>query len=203
MPVPFNPAIHGGTNESYRAIARNGRVFFFAGILLLTVAALLLYFFFFRQTSARGGQTALFWIFLVMGVLSMIFGISGLVESSTFAGRVNHLKNSSASLVARGSIERVRTGFRIFGRTLRTKEGDTYGNADTGYFFKVHYVFEDDKERLRREVAIIPDPLGPKRGEFPNQTAVDPNMPRVGMMVDVLFDNYNSVTLRFIPLTHN
>ena len=194
----FNLARHGGTVEDMRAQARNARVFFFVGVLVIALAFVFFILFFVRSSGSSGGRF-LFWFSLVVGFGMLFIGINGLVDVANFNARAKFLKDArNGGLVTRGSILSVRSGNTVFGRTTRTNEGDSGAGAVTGYFYRVRYVFNDNNGRERRETAIIPDPLGPKRRNTTNHSAIDPHRPRVGQRVDVLFDHSDSIALRII-----
>ncbi|MCL2850783.1 MAG: hypothetical protein FWE01_00260 [Firmicutes bacterium] len=200
MPIePFNPARHGGVLESYSMKSRSGITLFLIGAVLVAIA----FFVFFFAIRGSGGASpaihALFWIPLGLGVLFFGIGVYNMIGAQNFNSTVRRLRQEG--FVTRGSIQSVRHTYRWFGRTRGANRGDTIG-MDTGWFFVVSYKFEDDLGRIRKSTANIPDLLGPKRQNTPNQsTFIDPNMPRVGHMVDVLFDYSDSVVLRLVPAT--
>jgi len=193
---PFNPARHGGILESQRQHNRSGITLFILGAVLVAAAFMVL-FFFMRGRNATGLVHALFWIPLGLGILFGCIGIFNMASASSFKSMITRLRRDG--LVTRGSVQHVRHTYRWFGRTRGANRGDTIG-MDTGWFFVVTYKFEDDLGRMRKATGTIPDLLGPKRQNTPNQsTFLDPNMPRVGHMVDVLFDYSDSVILRLVP----
>ena len=199
----YNPAQHGGVIESYRAISRSGTILVIFSLLVLALAAGLGYFFYFSDFSLDVGQLGivLFWMALGLGFLFMFLGIRDLANASAFTDRRERLIGpGNNSLVSRGSVTIVRSTYKFFGRTLGTRDGDILGNVDTGWYFKVTYIFDDANGNQRRATGIIPDRLGPKRSEA-SQTFIDPHMPRVGQRVDVVFDDYESLILRFITPT--
>lgn len=191
--TPFNPAQHGRVIESYSSIGRNGILWFLIGTLLFVLSIIC---FVFRSVD---GLIVLSGIFFGCAIISLAVGITDMASAQSFNSRVRHLK-SGGGLVARGTIQSVRHTYRMLGRTRGTRTGDSIG-IDTGWFFKVTYVFEDDKGRQRRSEGIIPCALGPKRRQTAGQTFLDPNAPRVGMFVDVLFDNDEAAILRLIQPT--
>lgn len=195
--VPFNPAQHGGVNESWRAHSRSGTMFFIFGILFI-VGALL--FWFFGWARATGdvhvGVQVGFWLCLALGIILFVVGVWNLMTAQAFNSRVRLLKREG--YVTRGSIVSVRHTYRLFGATWGTGNGDL-GGRDSGWFFKVRYAFTDHTGRQRKAYGVIPDPLGPKRRNTPQQqTFIDPGMPRVGHNVDVLFNVDESVILRIV-----
>jgi len=200
MAVPFNPAQHGGILESYRMKSRSGITLFIMGAFCVAIA-LLVFFTLIRGRSPDNSIYALFGIPLGLGILFAIIGIYNMTRSQAFNARVRTLRQNG--LVARGSVQHVRHAFRWFGRTFGAGRGDQVG-MDTGWFWVVTYKFEDDLGRMRKATGIVPDRLGPKRRNTPNQsTFLDPEMPRVGHLVDILFDYDESVILRLIPVTAN
>jgi len=158
------------------------------------VASFIVFFMWYGHSTA---VNALFWILLFVGVVFTVFGISEISSANEFNSRVRRLKNDGD--VTRGSIQSVHHTYRFFGRTRGTNSGDIIGN-ETGWYWKVWYTF-DDGIKLRRATGIIPDPLGPKRMNGNASTFLDSHRPRKGMLVDVLFDNANSVVLRLIEAT--
>ena len=195
---PYNPARHGGILESNRTQNRSGITMFMLGAVLVAVG-IIVFFFMIRGREPQALVYVLFAIPLLLGILFGSIGIFNMASASTFNSNINRLRKSG--FVTRGAIQHVRHVYRWFGRTRGTNSGDAI-HLDTGWFFVVTYKFEDDLGRMRKSTGNIPDRLGPKRQNTPNQsTFIDPQQPRVGHMVDVLFDYDDSVILRLIPAT--
>ena len=184
--------------EDYRNISRSGTIWIIMGIVCLILAIL---FFMLWQNADDGGlQLTAFWLFLGVAVLFIALGGANLSDANAFRGRVRYLTTSGNGKVTRGAIVAVRSRYAVWGRNRGTQAGDSMGGMDTGYFFKVDYVFEA-KGKQRRATGLVPDLLGPNRRNNSANTFIDPNMPRVGMMVDVLFNADKSVMLRIMPPT--
>jgi len=190
---PFNPARHGGVLESFSAHSRSGFISLFIGIFSLVTSFFVFFLWFGNSTMVN----VLFWLLLLIGIVFTVFGIFEVTSAQEFNSRVRRLKNDGD--VTRGSIQSVHHTYRFFGRTMGTGRGDSIG-METGWYFKIWYTF-DDGVKLRRATGIIPDELGPKRRNTSSSTFLDNNRPRTGMMVDVLFDNADSVVLRLIDPT--
>ena len=199
---PFNPARHGGVLESYRQISRSGTNFTFMSFLffIFAVGFAIVYF------QLYVFSTAVFLLGLIASAgIGFIFITIGFVNSSRaldFNSRLRRLTTvGGGSMVTRGAIQHVRSSYIFLGRTNFTAQGESMA-MDTSWVFHVTYAFEDDKGKLRRKIALIPDLIGPKRQHIQgNQTFMDSRMPRIGMMVDVAFDDYHSIVLRLIPAT--
>ena len=182
-----------------RGATRSGTHFVFIAIVVFLIAVVIGYFAFASVYQPVQGLMALFFITLIIGFVCIGMGVFNLSRGSDFNNRVRRLKQSG--YVERGSIVRVSSGYFFLGRTRGTNDGDSAGGMDTGWFFRVTYVFEDPRGGERRAIGLVPDFFGPKRQNTNNQSAIDPHRPRIGMRVDVLFDNYDSVMLRTIPAT--
>ena len=197
IPQPYNPAKHGGVLEDYRNMSRSGSVWFFIGVMMLSIAAVSFYFYMRDGSEAfMGIAVPLFWVTLGAGIMAVALGVANLTDAQAFASRVKFLTTMGNGLVIRGSVVGVRQRYRIFGATLFTKPGDSL-NMDTGWVYKVDYVFQCSG-RQRRATGVVPDHLGPNRANNNATTFIDPNQPRVGLFVDILFCREKSVILRFI-----
>ncbi|MCL2847025.1 MAG: hypothetical protein FWE38_05040 [Firmicutes bacterium] len=192
---PYNPALHGGVSESYMNINRNGLIFTVIGILFIAAAIVVLNIFGFGYSGVPL-TNLLFWLLLGFGILLTIIGAVNIAEANRHRALVRELK--AGGYVTRGSIHRVAHTYRLFGKTRQTSSGDLMAR-DTGWFYKVTYAFQDQNEKIRKATGIIPDPIGPKRGTNPNQqTFLDFHRPRIGLRVDVLFNDDGSLILRII-----
>ena len=194
----YSPARHGGISESHNQINRSGIIFAFSGIVALFAAALIWFIEF--PANIADPVNMLFVLILIFGVVMLLIGLFKLFRAASKRSlRRNLLKNG---YVARGSIHRVRSTYRLFGATPGTQTGDIRGNRETGWVYEVHYAFVDKSGKTRRASGTIPDPLGPQRGTKPNQqTFLDSHRPRVGMKVDIIFNYSGSMILRIIPAT--
>ena len=194
----YNPARHGGVMEDFRNIARSGTMWFIGGVFTLMLAGLFFFLWINSDSETNTMQSAAFWLCLGIAILFIALGSANIADAQAFRSRVRYLTTMGRGNVTRGSILGVRSRVAIWGRTRWTQEGDSMGNVDTGYFFKVDYAFEVNGKQ-RRATGVVPDLLGPKRRSNTANTFIDPNMPRVGMRVDVLFNKDKSLMLRIMP----
>ena len=199
--VPFNPARHGTPIESFRASSRTGIIFLLIGIVMVVAAVLLYAFAINGVADVAGGIWAGFWIALAGGAIFMVIGLYNILDVRDRNAVIRRLQQPGQGRVTRGTVKSVRNTYKIFGRTPFTSAGDMMGGAETGWFFQVTYVFEDASQTLRTATGVIPDLVGPKRRQMQNNTFLDPNMPRAGQHVDVLFDVDDSAMLRLVPAT--
>jgi len=207
-PEPYNPAVHGGVTENWRTVRRSGFAFTLMGIIMIVVAimlALLMHFFLNISWGFSGrGWLPIIAVFLpiIVGIIFIVMGAWSNSRARYFTNKIEELKTNG--MVSRGAILNVRNDYKLFGRTFGTRQGDV-GAMDSGWFFRVYYNFQDENEELRRSNGYLPDPLGPKRKQGWNgnqQTFIDPNMPRIGQRVDILFNDRVSVILRVVDNRH-
>ena len=192
---PYNPALHGGILENLRQRLRAGIYFALIGAACLILAFVL--WFVFMRNDPPGILWIAFWVSIVAGAIFVIIGAVNIAEWSSFNSSVKALKKSG--LVTRGTIQRVRHRWIMLGRSFRT--GDSWYSKvlDTGWVFSIKYSFIDDKGRTRTVTGTVPDFVGPRSQKHENkQVMVDPNAPRIGQNVDVIFLPDQAAILRVI-----
>ncbi|MCL2570229.1 MAG: hypothetical protein FWE16_03425 [Firmicutes bacterium] len=200
--VPFNPAQHGASIENYGMVRRAGFRFTMVGAVILAFSlGIFVWANFFGDSQNPWLEIYLPLILLAFGFIFTFIGAMRLSRAAYFEYRLGRLRQNG--MVTRGTVKRFRHEFILFGANRRWWQTRQSLVEETGWYYNVTYTFEDMDGQLVTRSARIIDRVGPKNLQPNQQTVIDPNIPRVGMFVDVLFDDYSSTILRLIPPTAN